>query len=288
MMLLRVFGAIAFVLLLPSSTFAQTMNLTCDAFVDYYMDHGVTANGTEHPVDASWTTAHFSVTVTATTVTFTENKGKVQCYKGEAEMLITASPTTSRLDWVSTDAACDTCACKAEQDKYTKALDKRVAAFEKAARDLANQKTGWTDPSEVCIRTTFRDMRAAAKAAFDKKANEMSKRIADGLQRFYLKTSEGYANTLDAVVSPPNCAACKPCGPGQTPTCTVCPAGQVVYQNQCVSTCGPLVDDPLPRHWQNCGINTVSQQPVNCCNVKLTPSSPDVTPICSVAACPPP
>jgi hypothetical protein len=286
----RPLGVIALVLTLPASIFAQTISGTCSTFVDFFDAHGVQVNGMDHPLDPTWTTATFDVTVANVKTTYIGRIGKLQCYAGDASFHVTAIPTYARLDWNSTDMACDSCACKAEHDKYEKAVDDLIAKYGSAARDLADQwSTEWTDPKPVCVRPTLPDLEDAAIAEETRRAKQHAGFVKNELQRFYEKSARNFANNiLSSVVLPPDCAACKTCGPGQTPTCSVCAAPKVVYQNQCVSGCGPLIPGP-PLQYQNCGVDKMSMQPVACCPVQLDPTSPAKTAICSplgTAGCP--
>jgi hypothetical protein len=186
--------------------------------------------------------------------------------------------------------ACDDCACQAEAQKYKRAVDARVSLAENQARVQAQQMTEQSSASHysdsVCVPSTWKNPSVAALAAFQKKAKARAAGIEKELQRIYTK---GFFNfNANNSVPLPDCSKCLPCQPGQSPTCSVCAAPNVVYQNRCVSLCGEFLTNVNPQYFANCGLNSAFQ-PVACCNVILpgqTAFSAICNPTKSSAPCP--
>jgi hypothetical protein len=253
---------------------------TCDNFQNYIASHGVTdANGVSHPGFVSWTTATYNVNVTDVSVKVNSSfgaTGKLKCYDGFATFTAEVSDLeTRRLTWDPT-GACDSCGCAKARDDWNAAVDAHIAADVDAAN-----KTGilykHTFQTDICVPRT-RNPQAAALTKMTEEAQLRAELDQIDLDRVYAKSAKNFDNSAAGQVTPPNCAACEPCPPGQNPSCSFCPPPNVIYKGKCVAQCGPFIPG-FPSVWQNCGINNVSKQPVSCCNV--TQPSGSTTAICN-------
>jgi hypothetical protein len=272
-------------ILIPPLGYAQTFPGPCNDLGAFIDNTGVTDDqGVSHPHKAGWTNSTFPAEVTYSNPSVGQRKGRMVCFTVTATLTYRAVPATRTIMWDPHPPACDQCACNAERDDWQMRLRNHEMIHAQEATDSATWLTQQTKPFSLkaCVAAGPGVTWVSARPSFDAQALAHAIRESRSARRRYNSEQDEFDRSRVGAVPLPNCAKCMPCAAGQQPSCSECSQGLILYNNQCLSPCGPLVNGV----WQNCGLS-MSDQPVACCPIQ-TPSG--ATAVCSslrTSVCPP-
>lgn len=202
------------------------------------------------------------------------------CFAATATVVVSAAIAQSYLTLMVQPAACDQCACSHAVQNYLSAVmahEQQHAQVDKqAVADINFELKDY--PLKACVSTLLPNV------------NEI-------IDRDFTFAIQGVINRIDATKNSKNaaidrndntqldCTKCVQCTGTQSHTCFgQCPAGQVNYQGQCLSLCGPIV--PPYGFYQNCGM-WKNGFGVACCSVVISGQQTGVCSPYGTASCPP-
>jgi protein-disulfide isomerase len=185
------------------------------------------------------------------------------CFAATATVELSVTIAQSYLTLTVQPPACDQCACSQAVQNYLSAVmaheqqhaqvDKQVVA------DINFELKDY--PLKACTLALLPNVNESINRAFTFEIQAVINRIEATKYSTNAAIDRNDNTQLD-------CSKCATCTGAQSPTCFgQCPAGQINYQGQCLSLCGPIVNNV----YQNCGLAPNGNGfGVACCSVVIS------------------